>query len=168
MDICSCYTKSDLPWEIAAMSNTVFSGGCQCGAVRYEASTQPNDVSYCHCRMCQKAFGAPFAILAQVRRTDIQFVKEAPSIYRSSSLAERGFCSHCGTPLTFAYNDSDWISVSIGSLDEPERFPPNQHYGVESLIHWLHLQDDLPRHTTEAAAGDQLMGMVNHQHPDQK
>jgi hypothetical protein len=168
MDICSCYTKSDLPWEIAAMSNTVFSGGCQCGAVRYEASTQPNDVSYCHCRMCQKAFGAPFAILAQVRRTDLQFVKEAPSIYRSSSLAERGFCSHCGTPLTFAYNDSDWISVSIGSLDEPERFPPNQHYGVESLIHWLHLQDDLPRHTTEAAAGDQLMGMVNHQHPDQK
>jgi hypothetical protein len=154
---------------ITSMSDTVFSGGCQCGAVRYEATQAPNEVSYCHCCMCQKAFGAPFALLAQVRRTDLQFVKEAPSIYRSSSVAERGFCPHCGTPLTFAYNDSDWISVSIGSLDEPERFPPNQHYGVESLIHWLHLQDDLPRITTgEEDYSYHFVGMVNHQHPAQK
>ena len=149
------------------MAETVFTGGCQCGAVRYKATMTPEDVSYCHCRMCQKAFGGPFAILAQVRRTHLHFPKAPPTIYRSSSVAERGFCPQCGTPLTFAYSDSEWISVSTGSLDEPERFPPARHFGVESQLSWLHLQDDLPRSTTDESAPDGLLvEMINHQHPD--
>ena len=72
-------------------------------------------------------------------------------MYQSSKVARRGFCARCGTPLVFSNLDSDKrIGISIGSLDRPELAAPEIHWGVESMVPWLTIDDDLPRkHTME-------------------
>lgn len=113
-------------------------GGCQCGKVRYVITGRPDRVHLCHCRMCQKALGNVFAALAPIRKADLSWTSGAPKEYPSSDAASRGFCSDCGTPLTFRRHDSDWINVTIGSLDVPNDVPPTFNYGVESRVTWLH------------------------------
>ena len=73
-------------------------GGCQCGAVRYVVKGTPTGASICHCRMCQKAGGAPFMAYAGVREGDFEISRGRIATFRSSDIAERGFCSECGTP----------------------------------------------------------------------
>lgn len=117
--------------------------------------------------MCQKAVGNAFAALAPVRLEDFVWTHGAPAVFRSSSAAERGFCSACGTPLFFRYVDSDWIDVTIGSLDEPERVPPELHYGAESRLGWLPGLDSLPSEdTTVGGLTGAPENMVSFQHPD--
>ena len=96
-------------------------GGCQCGAVRYALKSEPTGASICHCRMCQKAFGNYFAPLTGVPIADLEWTRGEPGVFKSSEAVERGFCRDCGTPLSFRYVARDRISVSIGSLDEPQR-----------------------------------------------
>lgn len=55
----------------------------------------------------------------------------------------------CGTPLTFACNGSKWICVTVGSPDNPSRLNPQKHYGIESQVHWLQINDELPRELDE-------------------
>ena len=75
----------------------VLTGGCQCGAVRFAVSAAPNRVSICHCRMCQKASGAPFASFADIDKNDFTWTKGTPAAFQSSTIAMRDFCSACGT-----------------------------------------------------------------------
>ena len=98
------------------MSEALFTGGCQCGAVRYELSAQP-ETEFCHCRMCQRAVGGVFAALSGVKKSQFRWTKGEPSFFASSTLSKRGFCAACGTPLTFAYDEKDTIEVTTGSLD---------------------------------------------------
>jgi hypothetical protein len=144
----------------------ILTGGCQCGAVRYALQMAPQNVHYCHCRMCQKAVGNLFAALAPVKKSALRWLAAPPALYASSNVAARGFCAACGTPLTFAYNDSEWIAVTIGSLDDPAAIRPERHYGVEALLPWLAIDDDLPRERTEEAPSPYLRDLVVHQHPD--
>ena len=138
----------------------VMTGGCQCGAVRYALHAQPEG-SFCHCRMCQRAVGGPFAALTCLAQADFEWTKGAAKTYASSSIATRGFCADCGTPLTFAYNTGGSINVTVGSLDEPERANVVEHFGVESRLSWLKMCDGLPEQATGADGdrGDELAGM---------
>ena len=124
-------------------------GGCLCNAIRYECTEPPCDVHYCHCRMCQRAFGNVFAVFGSLPTSALSFTCGSPQLYRSTSYAERGFCSACGTPLTFRYLRSEWIAISIGSLDRPDAVQPEMHWGIESQVPWLALHDDLPRKPIE-------------------
>lgn len=145
----------------------VMTGGCQCGAVRYALHSEPTHASICHCRMCQKAFGNYFAPLTGVPRADLVWTKGQPATFRSSEAAERGFCRDCGTPLTFSYVDRDRISVSIGSLDEPERVTPEMQYGLESMLPAFASLHSLPGQRTEDyASAEELARMTSRQHPD--
>ncbi|MCR9220601.1 MAG: GFA family protein [Alphaproteobacteria bacterium] len=126
----------------------LLTGGCQCGAVRYALYAAPERVHLCHCRMCQRATGGPFAALAPVRRADMDWTRGAPSERRSSAHAARGFCAACGTPLSFRHLDGDWIDVTIGSLDDPDAVAPRFNYGVESRVAWLRRIDALPDRET--------------------
>ena len=78
-------------------------GGCQCGAVRYAVSSTPNAPGVCHCRMCQKAGGGPFMSFAGVPAADVTWTRGSLATYRSSTMATRGFCAACGTPLTYQW-----------------------------------------------------------------
>ena len=146
-----------------------WSGGCQCGAVRYRFTAKPGGAHICHCRMCQKAFGAFYAPLVGGPRTTFELTRGTISIFRSSDIAERGFCSQCGTPLTFSYVDSKRISVSIGSLDRPEDFPPIDQHGIESRLPYAtdigHLPDAPPTEAEDEETAAAIRAS-NHQHPD--
>jgi len=142
-------------------------GGCQCGAVRYAVYGPFDNPHICHCRMCQKAFGNYFAALVGVKREDLQWTEGEPTYFRSSSIVERGFCPKCGTPLTFAYDTSDRVALSIGSLDHPEAVTPEQQYGLESALPAFAHLHELPGSRTEddipAAVREKLK---SRQHPD--
>jgi hypothetical protein len=145
----------------------VHTGGCQCGAVRYRITGELRNPHICHCRMCQKAFGSFFAPLVGVRLDGIEWTRGAPAIYRSSTLAERGFCQTCGTPLTFRYPAYERIAVSIGSLDEPERVKPEQQSGVEARMSWFGELAGLPGSRTEEEMPAEVVATFkSNQHPD--
>jgi hypothetical protein len=124
-------------------------GGCQCGAVRYEARTEGDEAYYCHCRMCQRAFGHLSGVFFKVDRGDLQWESGEPAYYQSSRIARRGFCRECGSPLSFEHPGSEELHLALGSLDEPERFRPVAHYGAESIVGPFFADDGLPRERTE-------------------
>ena len=144
-----------------------FTGGCQCGAVRYALSAAPDNVCVCHCRMCQKASGGPLMAFARVRNDQLGFSRGRPAAFRSSSLVERHFCSTCGTPLTYNFLDSDFVHVTVGSLDDPEAVRPAFAYGIERRLSWFSIIEHLPgQRTEELIARDLAARFVNRQHPD--
>jgi hypothetical protein len=128
---------------------TEWTGGCQCGAVRYRLLTPLEQASICHCRMCQKASEQPFMALARVRDNDLRWTRGRPSVFASSNIVERGFCSACGTPLTYRRVQSGNISVTIGSLDDPEATRPTQQFGIESELSSTAGLSALPAKRTE-------------------
>lgn len=125
------------------------SGGCLCGAVRYEASVAPAGAAYCHCRMCQRSVGNIFGTFAGFPVGSFRFTRGRPKRYQSSPIAHRGFCARCGSPLTCeSIEHAESILVTIGSLDDPGSVAPAAHWGVESQIKWYKPGDQLPRHKT--------------------
>ena len=127
-------------------------GGCLCGAVRYEANQPLYDAHYCHCRACQKASGAPVIAGAFLSREAFRFTKGKAKLYHSSPVAERGFCATCGTYLLYRPlipEWSDWIIITIASLDYPQSQRPGRHYGIEGQIPWFEIRDELPRERYE-------------------
>ena len=136
------------------VERTVLRGGCQCRAVRYVARVGASEAYYCHCRMCQKAFGNLFGVFCKVGTRDLVWETGNPAYYRSSGIARRGFCRECGTPLTFEYvdlggSDPEETHLAVGSLDEPGRLRPVAHYGFESNVEPFFADDGLPRERTE-------------------
>ena len=85
------------------MTETVITGGCLCGEVRYELNGPPLDMGTCHCRNCQRWSGSAFHSAVAFALTDLSFTKNEPLRYQSSSIMERSFCPSCGSPLLFRY-----------------------------------------------------------------
>jgi hypothetical protein len=111
---------------------TVKTGGCQCGRVRYTVDVSEAEAYLCHCRMCQKATGGVAAAFVQVPNGAVTWHGE-PDWYASSPIAQRPFCSHCGTPLGFRFLDGEGMDLTVGSFDDPSGFVPVGHAGAESL-----------------------------------
>ncbi len=144
----------------------VATGGCQCGAVRYALYVAPQNAHACHCRMCQRAVGGAFALLAGAPKPDFAWTKGEPGVFASSNLASRAYCRDCGTPLSFSYNMPEArFYVTIGSLDDPEMAPVQNQYGVESRLSWVRFCEGTPEEATgaDAKAAAFLAGLVNNQ-----
>jgi hypothetical protein len=125
-------------------------GGCQCGAIRYEVSCAVDDIALCHCRMCQRAHGAPAVSWLVVARSDFRLLQGTPGRYRSSDKAVREFCRDGGTPLFFLEDTRpDEIDVAVSTLDDPVDVPPGRHIWVESQMPWLRIDDTLPHYLRE-------------------
>ncbi len=120
-------------------------GGCLCGACRYVARAEPINVRACHCRLCQKATGAPFyaRVLAPLDAVEIT---GPVGWFASSSELRRGFCTLCGTTLFSERAAQGVIGLTMGSLDEPNDFRPAEHIWVSSKQAWIVLDDGLPRY----------------------
>ena len=148
-------------------SEPIYTGGCQCGAVRYRITGELDDPHLCHCRMCQKAFGSFFAPLVGVKPDGIEWTRGKPALFQSSTIAERGFCSSCGTPLTYQPIGSNHISVSIGSLDEPARVKPVEQVSIESRMPWFAELPELPGSRTEDDMPAEILAKLkSNQYPD--
>ncbi|SIP92525.1 Uncharacterized conserved protein [Rhizobium sp. RU35A] len=144
----------------------IHTGGCQCGAIRFRMEGQPKDVSVCHCRMCQKAFGAYYAPLVNVGTAGVTWTRGEPKRFASSNFVQRGFCETCGTPLT--YEAPDGLSLSAGSFDEPARLPPTIQFGIECRLPFVDGIPALPARATLDDLDDApfLPDIVSRQHPD--
>ena len=129
------------------MSAVMLQGGCQCGAVRYRISGAAVVVAICHCTMCRRANAAPSVAWAMYQQSHVTFTRNAPATYKSSLEAERGFCSTCGTQISFtASYIPGLIDLTVGSLDHPEAVAPALHYWDSKRLPWVRYADDLPRH----------------------
>ena len=94
-------------------------GSCLCGAVTYEAASEPRSVVGCHCTQCRKTSGHHVAA-TQVRKDDLVVRgDEYITWYRSSATAQRAFCRICGSQLFWTEIGSENISIMAGTLDGP-------------------------------------------------
>jgi hypothetical protein len=126
---------------------TKFTGGCLCGAVRYECNAEPIFMGNCHCRDCQKAgggaydaaIGVPAAALIITGKVKYHDTKAA-----SGNTLSRGFCPDCGARL-FAKSTgfSDLAMFTAGSLDDPSQYRPTMDIFTESAQPWDHMNPAL-------------------------
>ncbi len=105
-----------------------FSGGCACGAIRYETEADPVVMVNCHCRDCQRAAGGAYAPYMIFPNPQVKLEGE-PRSYKTVGDAgfavERGFCPDCGTPVTVRLERMpDVLAVFAASLDEPSLYKP--------------------------------------------
>jgi hypothetical protein len=129
------------------VSGKVREGGCLCGAVRYRLVGEPVVTFYCHCRMCQRAAGAPVVAWATVRAAALAWTGAEPRRHRSSAKAERLFCADCGTPLAAqTLAEPDLLDLAVATLDDPADAPPERHDWESSRLPWFDTTDDWPRH----------------------
>ena len=135
-------------------------GGCLCGALRYESKEPPTKGFYCHCAMCRKHYGGLFSATVKISGSAFSFTKGELKYYRSSSFGNRGFCSECGSPMAFVYEGNPDLFISVGSLDHPEDWAMTKdalwgqstHLHVDSKIAWYAISDGLPQRTSESGA----------------
>jgi hypothetical protein len=144
----------------------IYTGGCQCGAVRFRVEGALGDASICHCRMCQKASGNFYAALVSVRGAQLEWTRGAPKKFRSSNHAIRGFCAECGTPLT--YEAPDGVALTIGAFDDPTGIAPLIQWGIEAKLPYVDGVPDLPGEDTMAdiSSAPYLADLASYQHPD--
>ncbi len=121
----------------------IWSGGCLCGAVRYEFSGEPRDVVNCHCAQCRRFHGHIGAYTA-LARSDFKLLEDSGlEWYRSSEWARRGFCAGCGSSLFWERIDAPSISISAGSLDQPTGLRTVRHVFVADKADYYEITDGL-------------------------
>lgn len=140
------------------------SGGCQCGAVRFRVEGGLGRASVCHCRMCQKAFAAPFGALVTVDRDQLVWTRGERGRFLSSNKVARGFCRDCGTPLTFEW-DAAKIDLAICAFDAAGDIAPAVQLRANAAPPWASGVGDLPAGDVAASAAHDA-GVVSYQHPD--
>jgi hypothetical protein len=124
-------------------------GGCLCGAVRYKAEGRMKWASYCHCRSCRHATGAPVAAFAGFPEATFSYTKGTPQVCETSPGVWRSFCGRCGSPLTYhATTYPGEVHIYTGTLDTPEDFKPGVHVFCEERIAWFETADDVRRFDT--------------------
>ncbi len=122
-------------------------GGCLCGALQYRVSAAPIDAGYCHCRLCQRASGAPVLAWLTVAASAFAYTQGQPAVFQSSVHSQREFCGACGTQLAFRRRvAAKTVDVTLASLREPARIAPQYHIWRQSRLPWFDSDDDLPRH----------------------
>lgn len=126
-------------------------GGCVCGAVRYECSAPPLMMLKCHCRDCQQVTGGPYAAAVILPFAAFKITQGALQHYSTPSLGgghnQRGFCAVCGSRLTGAESpDKGFIGVLASSLDDPTLFQPQMDIFVADAQPWDLMDQHLPKH----------------------
>ena len=127
-----------------------FKGGCACGEVRYRMHKAPMFVHCCHCRWCQRESGAAFALNGIVEAKELTLFKGQVTITDTPSKSGRGQrisrCPKCRVALWSNYSAAkDAIHfVRIGTLDNPDAFPPDIHIFTSSKQSWLNLESGAP------------------------
>ena len=124
-------------------------GGCMCGAVRYETTGESFKIIHCHCQSCRKHNGAAAVTLAGFKTDQVEFSGDERKIYESSPGIGRAFCGKCGTPLTWEGDGGDpgpIIEFHISTFDDPNVLVPTAHAFALERIPWFDIADNLPRY----------------------
>jgi hypothetical protein len=129
-----------------------FSGGCQCGALRYECTELPRFTVNCHCTACQKTSGASYVSVLNVPISAVQVsgeVRRSMRVGDTGGKVENGFCAKCGSRI-FSYAESlaGHMNIMATSLDDPSWFRPSLNIYVASAPPWHHVDRSLPSFDT--------------------
>ena len=125
-------------------------GGCACGAVRYRMTSRPMFVHCCHCRWCQRETGASFALNAMIEADRVSLLQGAPETVNTPSNSGKGQkilrCPNCRVALWSHYAGAGEAVcfIRIGTLDDPDRLPPDIHIFTSSKQPWIVLPLDVP------------------------
>jgi hypothetical protein len=125
-------------------------GGCTCRAVRYRMTSAPLFVHCCHCRWCQRETGASFALNAMIEADRVEVLQGQPEIVNIPSNSGKGQkiarCPTCRIALWSNYAGAgDAVRfVRVGTLDEPDRLPPDIHIFTSSKQPWVVLPAGTP------------------------
>ncbi len=122
-------------------------GGCLCGAVRYEVRGPLRPVVYCHCTQCRRTSGHFSASTAT--RLDNLILSESKGLrwYQSSPMARRGFCRDCGSSLFWEPTSGDRVSIAAGTLDSPTGLNAAAHVFVGDTGNYYTVSDGLSQRT---------------------
>lgn len=128
----------------------VHTGGCHCGALRYQFHSRLEDIAHCHCSVCRRTTGGIVTTWITVPLPGFRWLAGTPTVYPSSATCSRSFCPACGAHLTlFTTLSPDTLDVTIATLDYPEQAPADRHIWVKSRLPWLHLDPRLPEEDEE-------------------
>jgi hypothetical protein len=131
------------------MTKSLVTGGCLCGAVRYEYDGEVGPAAYCHCADCRRVSGGPFTVSVRMNREQFRLVrgevKRFVSLSDAGSEVARCFCPECGTPI-YGYrpHHGDRLFVKAGTLDDPTLVHPSDQFWTRSAVDWAHIPADLP------------------------
>lgn len=129
-------------------AHVTLTGGCLCGAVRFEIDGALRHITHCHCSMCRKAHGAAFATYARLGRRRFRLVSGGDALRRfvSSEHVTREFCGRCGSPLFWSSDEEpDVVGVALGTVDGDPGGRPEAHIHERDRACWVDIADTLPR-----------------------
>ena len=121
-------------------------GGCHCGAIRYEVNGDLIVHALCHCTDCRRHSGAPMVGWTMYPADAVKVTQGEPKVYASSEHGRRHFCANCGTGL-FYVNDVNLpgiIDIQSGTYDDPGVVAPVAHIQIADRIGWMARVHELP------------------------
>ena len=128
-------------------------GGCLCGAVRYQAKPPTLFCAHCHCGYCRRAHGAAFVTWFGVPEEAFQLSSGEDVVrwHESSKQSRRGFCTVCGTTLFFASTIAPGeMHVALATADGPIDRAPQAHVFSDHRVPWIGIADELPCYTSDS------------------
>lgn len=131
-------------------SETFLEGGCTCRAVRFRLTSAPIFVHCCHCRWCQRETGSAFVMNALIEADRVEVLAGEPAIVLTPSASGRGQkitrCPRCHIALWSNYAGAGDLArfVRVGTLDDPDRLPPEVHIFTASKQPWVLLPPGVP------------------------
>jgi hypothetical protein len=122
-------------------------GGCHCGAIRYEVTGTPKHVALCHCSDCRKSAGAPMVSWAAFAEAELAVTQGTPKTINSSGKTMRSFCPDCGSGLFYRNEEflPGIVDIQSASFDDPAALPPFGHIQVAEQIGWMNTAHELPK-----------------------
>jgi hypothetical protein len=128
-------------------------GGCVCGAVRFEVDAKPHIMLKCHCRMCQKVSGGPYTPVVVVGKKHFKLTKGALKYYSTPSLRDgmnkRGFCPDCGSRISGAELEDGsrpWMGLTATCFDDSSWFHPLMDVFTSHAQIWDLMDPAIPKH----------------------
>jgi len=130
---------------------TTRTGGCQCGAVRYEITGEPRRLLVCHCRDCQRQSGSAFGMTLVVGASEFRILEGELKTFSVQSDAGReklgAFCPSCGTRI---YHKLEWrpdaVTIKPGTLDDTSWLEPKMHIWTRSKQPWVVIPEGVETH----------------------
>jgi hypothetical protein len=127
-----------------------FTGHCTCGEVRFRLTARPLFVHCCHCRWCQRETGSAFVLNALIETSAVEVLAGAPEAVMTPSESGKGQaisrCPTCRVALWSTYSGAGpkFRFVRVGTLDDPDAFPPEVHIFTASKQPWVILPEGVP------------------------
>jgi hypothetical protein len=124
-------------------------GQCSCGEVNYELSEEPMFVHACHCSLCKQQTGSAFIAHAFIESAHFHLLSGVlHPVFGASGSGnphEVNRCKSCGTAIISYYEGQrEWGVVKVGTLQNPDQFPPGVHLHIKQKVSWIEIPEDVP------------------------